>query len=449
MMGIALLFALNFLTKWGGLYVTSWIFQYLWAIILLSLIILFQPEIRGILEEVSPLKVIRGRGGRTDPDATTETLAAAFDLASRKIGAIVVFPRKDSVEEFLQDGVNLESILSKPLIMSIFSPVSPLHDGAIIIRGSRIIKAGCFLPLTDSSRIPQYYGSRHRAAIGLTERTDAVCLVVSEERGEVSLWGGGKAWTCPTVEYASEYLEKLLQSGSQIKGPLIWKRWIHENFWIKVFSLAFALFLWGVVSGVKTSETSFNVPIEYTDIPAKMSLAMGGTDQVTVRVRGSAGLLAGISSEGVRARLNLSNAKDGTNFITITPEDLSLPPAVQITSIKPSVIRLVLERIETRTYRVEARFKDSLPPSYSLESIVIDPPEIKLEGPVSQLDKIKMVATEPLSLSGVTSDKRVTRSLEVVPAGVFLSQKELPKVTLVLKVIKGKGVNEGVQSNQR
>jgi len=240
MMGIALLFVLSFLTKWGGLYVTSWISQYLWAVILLSLIILFQPEIRGILEEVSPLKVIKGRGSKADPDANAEALAAAFDLASKKIGAIVVFPRKDSVEEFLQDGVDLESILSKPLIMSIFSPGSPLHDGAIIIRGSRIIKAGCFLPLTDSSQIPQYYGSRHRAAMGLTERTDAVCLVVSEERGEVSLWSEGKAWTCHTGEYASEHIEKLLQSGSQSKGPFIWKRWVRENFWIKVFSLAFA-----------------------------------------------------------------------------------------------------------------------------------------------------------------------------------------------------------------
>jgi len=436
MMGIALLFVLNFLTRWGGLYVTSWIFQYLWAAVLLAIIILFQPEIRRILEEVSPLKILTERRKWAGPDTIGEVVTAAFEMASQKLGALIVFPRRDPLDEFTQDGITLDAIVSRPLIQNIFSPPSPLHDGAAIIRGSRVLKAGCFLPLSESTGVPQHFGSRHRAAIGLTERTDAVCLIVSEERGEVSVCRKGRVRSHKDSKNTEENLTRLLRSKAREKRPGKWKAIFLENLWIKAFSVAFALFFWSAISGVKTSEISLKGVVEYVGIPGKMSLAREWAGPVNLRVRGSRGLLAGISSDNVRVRLNLGDTREGTNFVTITQADVDVPPGVQITSIKPSVVKLVVEAIETRTFRVEPEFVDSLPQGFALQSVSADPSEVMLEGPRSQLNKIEKVVTQPISLLEISRTKKVTTPVVTVPSTVILTGKELPKVTVTIEVRK-------------
>jgi YbbR domain-containing protein len=196
----------------------------------------------------------------------------------------------------------------------------------------------------------------------------------------------------------------------------------------------FALFFWMAVSGVKTSEISLNGIIEYTGIPEEMALASGWTGPVNLRIRGSRGLLAGISANNLRVRLNLAEAREGTNFLTIAQADVEVPPGVQITSIKPSVIKLVLEKIDARTYRVDAQIVDSLPVGITMRSITIDPPQVRLEGPRSQLNKIQRVMTEPISLADISADKRVTRPIQIVPSTVLISKKGLPKVTVTIKV---------------
>lgn len=449
-MGVLLLLGFNFLTKWGGLYVTSWIFQYLWAVILLALIILFQPEIRRVLEEVSPLKMLRGWGKGNNPEIVQEVVDAAFDLASRKTGAIMVFPRMDNLDEFIQDGITLDGVVSRPLILNVFYPASPLHDGAIIIRGGRIVKAGSFLPLTESRDLPQNFGTRHRAAVGLTERTDAVCLIVSEERGQVSLCHRGKIRPFPNLKYAEESLGRLLQTEhNKRRRPVDWSRLVLQNAWARVFSIVFAIFLWGTISGARTSEISLKPRIEYSGIPDRMTLKRDWTGEVSLRVRGSRGLLAGISPENVRVRLNLAKAEAGANFFNVTPDDLNLPPGIRITAIKPSIVKVDLEKIEGRMYPVEVQLKDSPPQGISVVAVIVEPKEIKLEAAQSQLNKIEKLVTEPISLSEISADKKITRSVVMVPSTVLLSQKELPKVTVTLVVRKTEGGEDKTPSSTR
>jgi hypothetical protein len=380
--------------------------------------------------------MIKGLGRGVDSDIIRETAEAAYALAAVKLGAILVFPRMDSLEEFIQGGVTLDAVVSKPLIINVFYPPSPLHDGAAIVRRGRIERAGCFLPMTESHSIPQKFGSRHRAAIGLTERTDAVCLVVSEERGEVSLCNRGKIRSCLDSKDAEERLKRLIQLQRKKGASGDWKNLVLGNLWSKVFAVVFAFFLWGTISGARTSEVSLASAIEYAGIPEQMALAETWIGEVSLRVRGSKGLLAGIPLDKVRVRLNLSNAKPGTNFVTLTPDDLNLPPGIQITSIKPSVVKIVLEEIESRLYRVEPQLSDSPPPGVRIVAVKVEPEEVKLQAPKSQLMKIEKVVMEPISLSGVSADKKIVRPVQIVPSTVLLSQKELPRVTVTLMVKK-------------
>src|SRR6185369_10185995 len=186
-LGILFLGVLYFITKNFGLFMTSWILQELGTVLLVLLIVVFQVEIRQALYRLSLLRKILDRqetGVRVD---LMEFSSAVFALAQQRIGALVVFQREELLDDYILHGVPLESLVSGHLITSIFLPGSPLHDGAVLIRDGRVALASCHLPLSVSAEVPQHLGTRHRAGLGLSERSDAATVIVSEERGEVSL----------------------------------------------------------------------------------------------------------------------------------------------------------------------------------------------------------------------------------------------------------------------
>jgi uncharacterized protein (TIGR00159 family) len=170
-----------------GLIVTSLILKGIGAIIVIIVIVIFRNEIRGVITSTNPLNLIWGKPRRkyiTDYESISK---AIFSLAENRVGALLVFLRKNSLDHLVQDGVYLGAQFSRKLLFSIFDNKSALHDGAVIMDGSQIQKAATFLPLTMQELVPLQYGTRHRAALGLSERSDAVVVVVSEERGTVSV----------------------------------------------------------------------------------------------------------------------------------------------------------------------------------------------------------------------------------------------------------------------
>ena len=157
-----------------GLILTSLLFQYLWAAIIIVLVILFQPEIRDILDRASPIRYLSGRRPNDmNPDLIEEMVKAVSELARLRIGALIVFRRMDRLDNLILKGKLLDSLLSAETLVMIFQKHSPIHDGAVLIYNERIKAAGCILPLSRDEALSVHYGTRHRAALGLTERTDA------------------------------------------------------------------------------------------------------------------------------------------------------------------------------------------------------------------------------------------------------------------------------------
>ena len=186
LMGLGVLFLALLSSKYLGFYTIDWIIQSLWAQIVLALIILFQPEIRKTLAQVGEARFLPSFASAEEVRSIEEIVKASIALASRKIGALIVIEKETSLKDFIEMGTQLDAKVSRELLLSIFYPTSPIHDGAVIIRGNRIIAAGCFLPLTLSPDISKTFGTRHRAGIGLTEDTDAVVIIVSEETGNIT-----------------------------------------------------------------------------------------------------------------------------------------------------------------------------------------------------------------------------------------------------------------------
>ncbi|MGI5921131.1 MAG: diadenylate cyclase CdaA [Syntrophomonadaceae bacterium] len=189
--GIILLLLFSAISSFLKLDMINWLLEKVWILFAIVLPIVFQPELRRILEQL-------GRGNffslrDTDLDISiyrkviTEMIAAITVLAHNKIGALIILPRENDIEEYLDSGVDLDSIVSSGLLINIFIPNTPLHDGAVVIKEGRIYRAACFLPLSDNPGLDREVGTRHRAGLGITEVSDAIAVIVSEETGTISL----------------------------------------------------------------------------------------------------------------------------------------------------------------------------------------------------------------------------------------------------------------------
>lgn len=176
-----------------GLLTVSWILQNLLGVWFLSIIIVFQPELRRALASVGQRGwLLRAFSGAPEGHTIDEVVRAATSLAAKRIGALIVLERQTPVAESVDLGVVVDALLSRRLLEAIFTPPSPLHDGAVLIQRGRIAAASSFLPISMNPHVGQDLGTRHRAAIGITEETDAVAVAISEETGRISLAVGGE-----------------------------------------------------------------------------------------------------------------------------------------------------------------------------------------------------------------------------------------------------------------
>ncbi len=191
LIGLLMVAALFSASQYFELYTLSWILNNFLSSILLVIVILFQNDIRRALTRVGRGTLFGGDRQRRN-EMIDEVARTAVLLATKRVGAIIAFERDVGLNEYLEAGTRLDARVSSELLVSIFLPTSPIHDGAVVIRQGRITAAGCFLPLTTSQVVSRSLGSRHRAAIGLTEETDAAVIVVSEEEGQISLVREGR-----------------------------------------------------------------------------------------------------------------------------------------------------------------------------------------------------------------------------------------------------------------
>jgi len=190
--GLGVLLIASFFSKYLQLYTMDWIVQSFWSQVVIAMIVLFQPEIRRALAHMGESSFLQGFTSAEELKSLEEIVRASIALANRKIGALIVIERDVSLKDYVEIGTPLDAKVSKELLLSLFHPTSPIHDGAVVIRGNRVVAAGCFLPITLGADLSKTLGTRHRAGIGVTEETDAVAIIVSEETGTISVSIQGK-----------------------------------------------------------------------------------------------------------------------------------------------------------------------------------------------------------------------------------------------------------------
>jgi len=312
-------------------------------------VVLFQSEIRQVLEKVNPLQRLGFRKQKKSEEWVVEFAKGVFALAGKKTGALVIIERAERVREYMTEGQKLEAAPTPEVLKSIFQKESPLHDGAILIRQGEITEVACYLPLTPAEGLPKEWGTRHRSAIGLSERCDAWVVVVSEERGEVSMAREGQMIHVESPQRFYQLIQEALAASSP--GDKTWKEKIRHlllSRWrTKIVTLCLVSLLWLILAGQQDFEVKLRIPLRIKGLPSQMKILEPLNANIQVTLRGLRRDASTLDKENVVAEVDLSRAQPGKMDFAITRNEIGLPDdRVQLVHIDPSRVVFVFKEVQ-------------------------------------------------------------------------------------------------------
>jgi len=430
--GIAILWIIQRTAAFFGLILTSWAMQGITAVAALIIIIVFRNEIRSVLQAKN-LKAILWEFPHKTALTPIEIIVESVDALSRgKIGALIVFPAKDDVLDIAQSGIPWRGLVSKEMIMSIFWHDNPVHDGAAIIQGDRITDVGVILPLSYSEDLPSKYGTRHRAALGLSENTDALIIAVSEETGNVSVAKSSSIMELADIDKLTNILQKHM-GVSKEEGKYL-KR---EKLEISAAALVSILFVTGVwfsfSKGLDTLIT-LEIPVEYTKRDPSMEIVDTSVDAVSLHLGGSGALIKSIRPEQIQVRLDLEKAVVGQNVFSITQENITLPPGIFLKNVVPPVVEATLDKTIKKELSVQADWVGKLPENLILSEMKINPETVEVIGGNRILEEISTIYTEKIQLDNINESGTRTVNLALNPASLQIASGSKDKIKVVYVV---------------
>jgi len=352
-MGILILGALYVTARAVGLQMTAWIFQGFFAIFLIIVVVIFQEELRQFFERVAVLSLWRGRSKTSRPVGTEVAdvlVRCATDFARERIGALIVIPGSQPIARHVQGGVRLDGELSVPLVKSIFDPHSPGHDGAAIIERDRLTRFAVHLPLSRNFTQLTGMGTRHSAALGLAELTDALCVVVSEERGQVSVAHDGRLWTLAEAHELGGVLQRALAAGQPAAdGWRLWEDVVRKNWVEKLASLFLVAGLWYLsVPGARPTQRTFGIPVRVINLPVAFHLETVTPPKVDATFQGPARLFYLFDRRRVEITVDAALAKDGRRTFTIGEQNVRYPKELTLHELRPSRVRISVQKEEPK-----------------------------------------------------------------------------------------------------
>ncbi len=412
-----------------GLFTLNWLLNNFLGSLFVILVVIFQADIRRALTRVGAQSFL-GRNAATATPAEEIATAAAW-CSARRVGALIVIEQDDGLGEFVESGRIIDGKVSPELLETIFMNGSPLHDGAVIINGDRVLAAACLLPLSQNPNVSLSLGTRHRAAIGLSEDSDAVVLVVSEESGTISLARGGVLQSRTGTGRGFVHLEEAAGLGARVRAAGLRTMKLHDfknlsaanlsrrlrgsNIGLRVLALVLAVGLWIFVNaGERGSVESLTVPISYASLPQGMVIVNSPPTQVKIEVTGprTLALVAGSRAAHAQDRYAQCCGRDRSEF-KIYPSMFNVGRNTAVTSISPDSLSLDIDRLVTRDVPVHLAVEDRVAPGYTISSVDIAPPNVTVVGPSRYVAPLTSVNTEPFDLKGLTSDTK--RSVDIVP----------------------------------
>jgi uncharacterized protein (TIGR00159 family) len=347
LLGLAAVAGLFALAQGLDLQLTTRLLQGFFAVVAVMLVVVFQDDLRRLFEGIAVWGLRRG-APHPPPDVERMLIRCLFRFAETRVGALVVLPGREPIERHLDGGIYLDGRLSEPLLLSLFDTATPGHDGAILIQANRVVRFGIHLPLsTDWDRLGMG-GTRHAAALGLAERSDAMCLVVSEERGEVSVARGGELRTVEAPEELASalhdfVLRSTLSSDSDRIPKLLMR--LRTGWREALIAVGLATALWYVaVPGGAVEKMDRRVPIVVENLPEGFELTSVTPADVAVEFEGLRRDLYMAGADDFAVRIDAFLVQLGRRTFALELGQVQSPDPIRALSIRPEKVRLSIRK---------------------------------------------------------------------------------------------------------
>lgn len=345
LIGLFVLAAVYIVARAFDMYLTSLMFQAGLAVLLLVVVVVFQEDLRRMLESVTNWSWYRlfrpHEHDFLDPDTIVETV---FSMSAQRIGALIVLRGIEGVERHVHGGISVHGDISKPLLLSIFDEHSPGHDGAVLIQNGKIQSFALHLPISRNQAEIAGRGTRHSAALGLSELCDALVIVVSQERGLVSV---AEAGVFTDIRSAAALKARIgrFQEEKHPQRPAAptWRQLVMRDMPLKAAALTLAIAAWFMFAfNPDTVQRPFVVPIQYRNLPATLVLDDTAPREAQLTLSGSEREFQFLEPTSLRVTIDLSNAQSGLHEFNLSTQNVRIPSSLRLEGIHPRAIRLFI-----------------------------------------------------------------------------------------------------------
>jgi diadenylate cyclase len=348
--GLGILVAIYLVARQLGLVLTTWILQGFAAVSVLVAVVVFQQDLRRLFEQIAALG-LRRKLLLAGPDAIDTLVRAIANLADQRRGALIVLPGRESIESQVEGGLILNAHVTEPLLLSLFDPHSPGHDGAVVFSGDRATRFAVHLPLSaDHAQLGQR-GTRHAAALGLAERTDALCIAVSEECGTVSVAEAGQLRTLSRPQEVGNEIRRFLERTAPANTERsAWMRRLVKQWREGLLAMPIAGLLWFLaIPGGTVVEIQREVPISVNGLPQALEVVSVDPERALVTLVGRRRDLYLLGPDALEVRVDAILVELGRRSFSLLPENVRHPEGVEVHTIEPDRVKIELKERQAGT----------------------------------------------------------------------------------------------------
>lgn len=423
------------LARLTGLFLIELVVEVLFFLLIVGAILIFQEDLRRIIDHLGGWNLFsRSRSDDTSPETIDILTEAAEKLAEQHTGALIALKGQESWQRLIHGGIDVDGEVSQPLLYSLFNPTSPGHDGAILLNGERVLRFGAHLPLSTRLSGDSELGTRHAAGLGLSERCDALVIIVSEERGEISVAENG---TLAVVDTPSELKSRLQQFWETRYLPRQKEPdtgWNFRQVRVGFLSVVLAGALWLLfIYDPRPRYRPIEAPIAFEDLPSQWHVEEPSPGRATVFLSGSRRAFDRLNTDEVVISVNVQNLEEGVNDRVLTARDVRLPPGLQVTQIEPQEVEFTAQKMRARRAAIHVETSGQLSATLEMVDLRVDPDSVTVLTPDTGTDTLSVVSTEPIDLSEISESTSITRPL-VLPGDLQLAADEPREITIAIEV---------------
>ncbi len=393
-LGISVLGIIYILARALHLYITALVLQSFFSIFIIVIVIVFQDELKRSFELIITASTRKMKNKNIISYSSTifSIVQSVSNLMRKKQGALIIVLGRELIERQTRGGNVIDGIVTSTLLESIFNPKAPGHDGAVVINRNRITRFGVHLPLSQNIKQIKEKGTRHSAGLGISERTDALVIIISEERGEVSIAKHGKMKLVKDTAELERYITNHYNQIFPEKPHSFFKGLVKERLVEKIASILIACFAWFfIVFQAEVVQRDFNVPISYINIPEEKIILETIPEMVTITLsaRGQT-VLNSLSPESLTINISGDDISSGENEIEIERSLVNHPFNVSVVNVSPPIINIVVEEYEKYEIPIEANII-SRNERFEIKEVSTNPSTIKVLVPKEETpaEKIK------------------------------------------------------------